>query len=460
MSALRLKTRFNNNVPILTLEPLEQTVFPNAQGNSGNININTSRLSVTNGARLTTSTYGQGNADNIDVNTNTAIFTGSDPNGFSSSASSAVETSAVGKGGTINITTDELTLDNGAQLVASTFGRGDAGSINITAHDTVLFNGVGSNGFPSGASSAVEVGAVGNGGNLTVNAKRLNILQGAAADVSDLGSGNRNAGNLQVRADFINLDFGKLIANSTSGQGGNIGLQVNDILLLRDNSLISNTSGTALSSGFGGSFTLNTKFLVAPVLNNSDIFTNAFNGRGGKINITASDGVFGFAVRSEQDLERLLGTTDPNKLDPQKLSTNDVSAISQTSPTIISPDIDPSRGLVTLPTITEVAPRLVSSNCAAFNEIAGGSSFTITGRGGLPPSPDEPLTSDVVWSDTRLPNTTTQHKHKTHEAKPKPKPIVIIPATGWVFNGKGEVTLISSATNAASSNTPFSCPAR
>ena len=457
-TAARVSFRLDeNNSPIITIQPPEQTVFPNARGNSGNINITTNRLAVTNGARLTTSTNGQGNAGNINVNTNTATFSGSTPNGSPGGASSAVETSAVGKGGIININTDELTVDNGAQLVASTFGRGDAGSINIIARDIVSFNGVGSNGSPSGASSAVDAKAVGNGGNLTVDAKRLNILNGAAGDVSNLGSGNLNAGNLQVRADLINLDFGKLIANSTSGQGGNINLQASNILLLQHNSLISNTSGTSLVSGFEGNFTLNTKFLVAAPLENSDIITNAFSGRGGNINITASEGVFGFVVRTQQDLERLLGTSDPN---PQKLPTNDIAAFSQTNPIIITPDIDPSRGLVILPKVMEQAPKLVSSSCNAFNETASGSQFTITGRGGLPPSPDEPLTSDVVWTDTRLPVTTAQHQHKTHAAKPKPQPIAIIPATGWVFNDKGEVTLISSVTNATTLNTPTSCPVR
>ncbi|MBO3461210.1 filamentous hemagglutinin N-terminal domain-containing protein [Aetokthonos hydrillicola Thurmond2011] len=459
-TARRVSLRFDeNNRPILTLEPFEGNIFQNAKGNSGNINIRTNRLTVTNGARLTTSTSGQGNAGNIDINTSTAIFSGSSPNGFPSSASSAVETSGVGNGGIIKITTDELTVDNGAQLIASTFGTGDAGSIDITARDTVSFDGVGRNG-PSGASSAVETGTQGNGGNLTVDAKRLNIVNGAAGDVSNLGSGNRNAGNLQVRADFINLDFGKLIANSTSGQGGNINLQTSDIVLLRHNSLISNTSGTAQLSGNGGNFTLNTKFLVAPVLNNSDIVTNAFNGRGGKIDITASDGVFGFVVRSQEDLERSLSTTDVNQLDPQKLKTNDISSISQTGTTIISPDIDPTRGLIILPTVNENPPKLVSSSCTAFNEVAGGNNFTITGRGGLPPSPYEPLTSDAIWSDTRLPLTTAhQNQPNKHAAKIKPKPIEIVPATGWVFNDKGEVTLISSVSNATSS-TPTSCPAR
>ena len=114
-----------------------------------------------------------------------------------------------------------------------------------------------------------------------------------------------------------------------------------------------------------------------------------------------------------------------------------------------------------MPTVTENTPKLVSSSCAAFDEKSGGSNFAVTGRGGLPPNPDEPLTSDVVWTDTRLPATTIQqHQHKTHAAKPKPKPIAIIPATGWVLNDKGEVTLILSTTNATSSPTPTGCPVR
>jgi len=204
--------------------------------------------------------------------------------------------------------------------------------------------------------------------------------------------------------------------------------------------------------------------VIAFPLENSDITANAFSGSGGRVSINATN-LFNIAPLSRQDLERLLGTNDPTKLDPRQLPTNDITAVSQQNADlsgtvqINTPDIDPTRGLVTLPTVTENTPKPISSSCAAFNEIEGGSQFTITGRGGLPPSPDQPLTSDVVWSDTRLP-TTSQHKHKTHPAKPKPEPVAIVPATGWVFNGKGEVTLISSAPNATTVNTPTSCPAR
>jgi len=126
----------------------------------------------------------------------------------------------------------------------------------------------------------------------------------------------------------------------------------------------------------------------------------------------------------------------------KKSQTNDITAISQTTPTlngivqISTPDIDPSRGLVNLPTVTEDTPKLVASDCAAFAD-SGGSSFTVTGRGGIPPSPDELLSPDVVWSDTRLPAVQQQHESGKPAAKPhllpKPEAVKIVPATGWVF---------------------------
>ena len=112
--------------------------------------------------------------------------------------------------------------------------------------------------------------------------------------------------------------------------------------------------------------------------------------------------------------------------------------------------IDPSRGLIALPTVVVNSPGLAASNCNAFIGKEG-SVFTITGRGGLPPSPDDFLSSDVVWSDTGvLAITTRRHDFKTMTGKPvAPEPVAIVPATDWIFDNKGEVTLISNAVNTA-----------
>lgn len=171
------------------------------------------------------------------------------------------------------------------------------------------------------------------------------------------------------------------------------------------------------------------------------------------------------APLSREELERL----SPNHLKPDELKTNDITAVSQQNPNlsgrvnINTPNVDPTRTLTELPAVVVDTSMIVDSTCAAF---AGkpGNQFTITGRGGLPPSPNEPLTTDVVWLDTRLPITTAQ-QHREEIPTPKlpsqPEAVAIVPATGWVFNGKGQVTLISSASHTTSlKSSAASCPQR
>jgi filamentous hemagglutinin family protein len=414
----------NQGRPIVTLEPLTTTIFSNAQGNSGNINIRTGSLVVTDGARLTTNTFGQGNAGNIDINTANVIFSGFDANGTPSGASSAVQSGANGNSGNIEILTNKLTVDNGAQLIASTLGQGDAGSIIINAGD-VSFKGI-SNGTPSGAFSAVTSSGIGSGGNIYVTTGSLYVTNGAQLSVSNEGQGK--PGNIQTSANFIFLkNQGSFKAESASGSGGNITLNAPELLLLQDNSLIS-----AISKGVGyaGKINIDSGFLIA--LDKSNIIANFASPQ---FNLTLNAQGYLFSPDSKIIVNGE-NITDRIPRFPIQIVKPPVARLSDT-------------------------PKLVSSSCAAFNETAGGSNFTITGRGGLPPSPNDPLTSEALWTDTRLSVTTAQQHHrKTHAAKPQNQPIAIIPATGWVRNDKGEVTLISTATNATTVNTPTSCPVR
>ncbi len=245
-------------------------------------------------------------------------------------------------------------------------------------------------------------------------------------------------------------------------------LTVKDLLLLRNQSTISATAGTAQQGGDGGNINIQAPngFVVAVPNENSDITANAFSGSGGRITINTT-GIFGLVLRSGTDITRLLGTTEATQLNPVNLQTNDITAFSQQNPNVIQSvgtvETYFNLELVELPTVVVDTSMLLDTSCAA---LAGSknSEFTVTGRGGLPPSPNEPLSTDVVWSDTRLPATTAQeHREQTPTAKlpSKPEAVAIVPATGWVFNDKGEVTLISSASNATSlGSTAASCPQR
>ncbi len=426
-----------------------ETVYQQGVGQGGNIKIKADSLRVTNGAVITTSTDGQGNAGKVLINARDIVFDGMGTlvENFrqSSGAFSAVKKNGVGQAGSVDIKADLLRVTNGAVITTSTEGQGNAGKVLINARDIVL-DEVGSNGFSSGIFSTVDKKAVGNGGRIDITTESLRVTNGAELAVSSQGNNNA-AGNIKVGARSIQLDNqGAIVAETASGKGGDITLQNLDLLLMRHDSQISTSAGTAQQPGDSGNITINAPngFIVAVPGENSDITANAFEGSGGRITIKATD-IFGIAPLTRQELERLR----PD-LNPSQLPTNDIIAISQTNPSlsgtvqINTPDIDPNSGLVNLPSVP-VDTKLAQS-CTAGSPIAK-SQFTITGRGGLPSNPGELLNTDAVQvdlitlnpkSDNRKSPTVTS---KTTTTTPEP----IIEASGWIINEKGEVVLIANS---------------
>jgi large exoprotein involved in heme utilization and adhesion len=298
-----------------------------------------------------------------------------------------------------------------------------------------------------------------------VRAKTLILDNRGGLEVRSTGNGD--AGNLTIVADTIKLERDSAIrATTTSANGGNLELNVAKLLLLRGSSRISASGGTENAGGNGGNITINVPkgFIVTVKNENSDITANAFNGKGGNVIINAT-GIFGIAPLSRQDLERL----NPH-IEPRQISTNDITAISQTSPTlngqvtINTPNLDLNRGLVQLPTNLVDASQQIDTSCNP-NSRQRASSFVMTGRGGLPPNPiNELLESDAVLVDwiSLKPSTekrsTASVTTKASTATPEP----IVEATGWVINKKGEVVLTANPPTTTPHSpwlTPASCRA-
>ena len=158
-------------------------VFQRAVGNGGSINIITSTLSASGGAILATNTNGQGNAGNVTITATDAVSL--DGVGIGTQVTnigSQVLADAVGNGGDIEIIAGSLAVTNGAQLITSTAGQGNGGDVDIRVRDTVSFDGVGRNGKSSGVFSSVEVGGVGEGGDIMVTTNTLSLVDEAFLD--------------------------------------------------------------------------------------------------------------------------------------------------------------------------------------------------------------------------------------------------------------------------------------
>jgi filamentous hemagglutinin family protein len=439
-------------------------------GSAGNLTINTGRLVVRDGAQASVSTLGSGNGGNLIVDASSVELSGSsqqssNPNDIvgRSLLTTAVGQNSTGNGGDIRVQANLLKITDGATVTASTQGRGNAGNIVVQADtvqattggqfrtSTASGNNAGNitfevgdrltiTGEDSGLFANTELGSVGNSGSIFIEpTQKLTIQDGARIAVDSQGSGE--GGNIQIQAGTVNLDNRSLIsAQTASNQGGNVTLQLQDLLLLRRNSQISTTAGTAGAGGNGGSITIKTPFIVAS--ENSDITANAFNGTGGKVEIDAT-AIFGMVVRSREDLVKLLGTPP---LDPIRLPTNDITAISQENPSLSgqvivnTPNVDPVRGLVNLPTApvdTEVAQGCYTGGTQAQSK------FIITGRGGLPPNPKDVLTPDTAqidWVSVKPSNNNRSLLPVT--SKPTTStPKRIVEATGATLNAKGQIVL-------------------
>jgi large exoprotein involved in heme utilization and adhesion len=247
--------------------------------------------------------------------------------------------------------------------------------------------------------------------------------------VSSQGLGN--AGSLAVDANSIVLENqGSLRGETASGLGGNITLDVQDLILMRDGSAIATT---AANNGSGGNITLNAPFLVAVPSENSDIVANADLGFGGRIDITAT-GIYGLEFREELTRE------------------SDINASSNVTGQdgiveINTPEIDPSSGLTNLPTDLVDASNQIAQNCRTGGTQVARNEFIITGRGGLPDNPSDALSTDTIWTDLRSTPRTTLSRSSSQEvsaiANSTRKPL--IEAQGWVINEKGKVVLMAQA---------------
>jgi filamentous hemagglutinin family protein len=260
-------------------------------GNGGNIEINTNSLEVLNTAQLIASTEGQGNAGNVTINANGQVV-------FDNSAAfSRVQAGGIGRGGNVVIDTSTLAVRNGAQLVAGVEGQGTAGDVIINASDEVVFDGTSVDGTsPSAASSGVQEGGIGRGGNIAIDTASLVVRDGAQLLANTRGRGD--AGNVTLNVnDQVVFDNGDAISRVEAGgigRGGNIAIDTASLVVRNGAQLLANTRG----QGDAGSVIINASNEVVFDGSSADgqSFSAAFSdvregsiGRGGNIAIdTAS----------------------------------------------------------------------------------------------------------------------------------------------------------------------------
>jgi filamentous hemagglutinin family protein len=409
---------------------------PNAVGNGGSVVVNTERLRLSDGGQIGVSTFAKGSAGNLTVNASESIeVTGAylpkvgAP--VTSTLQAIVDRTAAGKGGDISVMTPQLNITNGGEITAAVFGNGDAGNINIQSGRVVVAGRTANGLQPSRITAAINptiTTSTGSAGSITLKAEQLTVSHGAELSVSGQQLGE--SGNLSITVGELRLDQGgSLRAEVLSGSKGNITIDANT-LILRRGSQITTSAGTKAN---GGDIKINAPIIVG--LENSDIFANAIQGRGGRIDIT-TQGIIGLQYRPKLTVE------------------NDITASSEFgvngSVQVNNVGVDPNSGLSELPTELVDASQQVASQCAAKT----GSQFVLTGRGGILQAPTQASQTYHPWQDLRpvaaeKPAGTIGQPQKTEPA--------LLEATGLQVDDYGAIALIAAPQTEPSSLHTATC---
>jgi filamentous hemagglutinin family protein len=454
--------------------PLNTTLAANSiggTGRAGNIEINTRSLRLEAGASISSTsgvTLGGrvitgGPGGNITVNASDSVeLSGTSASSIPSRTTSVIIAGTVGsgKGGDVTLNTRRLSVRDGGLIQAGTLGAGQGGNVTVTADESVEIAGTTRDGrYPSAIVTASGdllyqnffglQPPSGAAGSLSITTGRLSVRDGAAVSVESFGTGA--AGSINVVADSIALNTQGIIDGTTeSGIGGNINLLARDIQL-RDNSRI---TSDARAAG-GGNITLNSDILVGA--NNSDITANAKSAAGGRVTVNVPN-ILGFAAAGREQIKSRLGLSDDEfaalQVTPtSELNSSDIAAISQSSGpalqgtvTFSDSGVNPAQGLVELPqNVVNPAALIAANPCTKGTE----SAFTVTGKGGVPASPDDTLSSAAsgwTWVEEAGSSATDNVRNVTDRQAREFGEIPareVVPARGWVVNARGEVMLVA-----------------
>ncbi len=422
-----------------TILTQSSSISTNAQGGAsgGELNLTSDILSLSGGSILSAVTNGSGKAGNILIQAQEIDISGvgnpqnSNIGLISNPSLIAVNTlpGSTGEAGSISINTNGIRISEGGLIAASTTGSGDSGDVNIFASESVEVTGISN--FPTpffgfetnhpsriSANSFTEAAA----GSVRIKTPILSVSDSALVEVNGLGEGG--AGNLEITSSQILLDNNaSLQALVAGGNQGNITLNTDDLILSNNSTISTNASNSAS----GGNIDINTNFIF--VRENSNVSANAVFGVGGNISINT---------------ETIFVAPDSRITASSQLGVDGNVNIS-------NPEVETNGELIELPNQVSDSSEQIATGCTNSNQ----SQFIATGRGGIPATPNDRLSSDRTWQDLRDVSAFLSQEQITQ--KPIQETSPVIEAAGWIINSQGKVELVAKTGNHTNTIMAASC---
>ncbi|MDZ8052358.1 MAG: filamentous hemagglutinin N-terminal domain-containing protein [Aulosira sp. ZfuVER01] len=281
----------------------EVTVRNDGTGNAGTLRVNADSILLNSQGRITAATKGDGIGGNIDIRAaNSVEITGTgfeemqrifqigalsgklSPNDRGTGI--FIGTAGAGTSGNLNLETASLLMRNGGIIFNPTFTQGIGGNLNISASELVEVSG-------SAIQTGNVIGSTGTAGNIKIDTKQLRLQDGGTIVSATLGNGL--GGNVEIKAtDTVQVQrtpptaalLTGIYTNTTFGTGKGGDIRIDTGKLFVENGVIGSNTGASLPTG------------VIP-----------FGGTGGNVIVNASESVEIAGILPDPRFPSGLGTT-------------------------------------------------------------------------------------------------------------------------------------------------------
>ncbi len=256
-------------------------------GPGGDVHVQALKVTIVDGGLISTKTLGSGAGGDTLVNARKLVIDRGDSTLFTGIAADSPVAS--GPGGDVHIAVDSIDILDGGQISANTSNNGAGGSVDVQAH-TISLSGK----LALISADSVSTGAGGPGGNVSVKADQLSILDGARVSAATFGQGAGGDVNVTAtKAFFSSADpnvftgittVSKPLPSVPGGAAGSVHVNIGDLTLTGGGGIAGDTFG----SGAGGSVSVISHSITLE--NGATIAADtAGSGLSGNVSVTAHD---------------------------------------------------------------------------------------------------------------------------------------------------------------------------
>ena len=237
---------------------LSQQALADVSGEGSTIQVRGQNLELLDGSLLLVQNSGSIPARIYIEVTDTVLALGTNPEATIPSGI-ANQNLGTGSGANVEISADRLLVQDGAAFESTTFASGTGGSWQIDLDSDLEIAGLSLSNRDLQSGLYARTAAAGQGGDITVAAAQVRLLNAGSIETSTIGSGM--GGNLTIVAESLEIartdvDFSgstsTLSGSFSTGDGGSTNIDVERLILSNGGRI----SASALAEGNGGSITI------------------------------------------------------------------------------------------------------------------------------------------------------------------------------------------------------------